>query len=270
MSIVQIYKGIGKGSLFGREYGRLFGIHLRKSKMSDLGKASDPYINIRTLARLSKSEDQAVRAAVVVNLIGKLRIGFNPKLLRKFDNDLVRKALLDLAKNEDNPAGVHAYLTAENISSMSADEAEILSASVNPIVLLKIIGHPNAKRETIVKLAAVGKTDEQDGRIVEVSRKAYEKIEKMGVTTDELRKIAHTPDWWILFRALARPEFPRDLKLKMVARSNARVAEEAWTQLDKRSLTAEELRYLSQTRSGLARIEIKKHPLTPDDVKKAY
>jgi len=64
MSLKKVVINVGLGSLFG--YGRLFGVH--NPLGSDIGKARDPFINLRTLARLSQSNDPQIRSAVVNNL----------------------------------------------------------------------------------------------------------------------------------------------------------------------------------------------------------
>ncbi len=304
-----------------REYlftkGRFF---IHKPWDSLLGKASDPYIKLSTLALLSFSDEMDVRSAVVANLAARLTRGFKPAHLNKFNEDLIiqalirissiaqefigpspidregelhpllvrmmektfpsdlarlttspclkvrviaaglprtpRGALLRLAHIENNLAGITAFQTLKN--SLQPDELESLAASPNPLVLTSIIRHPLAKRETLVNLAVAGGIREYEGRSITVGRDAYRELEKKGFSESELRSLSRAREWDILFPALARPEFPRDRLLELVASGKSRVAEEAWKNLDKRSLTRDELHYLSDTRSGLAKIEIEK------------
>jgi hypothetical protein len=60
--------GIGRGSLFG--YGRMGGVHHPLD--SDFSKARDPFINIKTLCRLSYSDKTDVRSVVAANMGNRL------------------------------------------------------------------------------------------------------------------------------------------------------------------------------------------------------
>jgi len=331
MHLPMLFKDLGPGRFFG--HGRLFGIHVHRS---ELGKAFDPYINIRTLASLSCFDEKAIRAevpkeladayikqfreAIIDNIVGELKVGFNPNLLPLFNDDLIiealikvkelaptfivhsdsdrdgelhsilvemmkrtfthtlaglikspslkvrimaagiprtpREVLLDAARSENNLAGINAFITADKKSPLTADELDDLASSINPMVLLKVLEHPQTSRKTIIKMAVEAKKYEYEGRTYNIGMEAYQVIEKKELTADELRQIADTMDWTILLKAIAQPAFPRDLKLRLVIGHNPRLAEEAWKNLDKRSLTPEELRAMSQTSSGLAKIEI--------------
>lgn len=66
-----ILQGIGKGSLFG--HGRILGVH--KPWGSASGKAKDPYINNRTLIRLSRHTNAEVRNVAVQNLAKRIEAG---------------------------------------------------------------------------------------------------------------------------------------------------------------------------------------------------
>ncbi len=79
MSVKLVLRGIGKGSLF--KHGRVLGVHNPFS--NNITKARDPFINLKTLARLSFHSDQAVKDAVALNLgtkaLNDLNFrGFNP------------------------------------------------------------------------------------------------------------------------------------------------------------------------------------------------
>jgi len=69
MGIRMIYRGIGKGSLFG--HGRIFGVH--NPIGSKLGKASDPYINLKALSMLSLNDNPEIHNAAAENIAGRLR-----------------------------------------------------------------------------------------------------------------------------------------------------------------------------------------------------
>lgn len=92
MGIKAIYKGIGKGSLFG--HGR-FIIH--NPLGSRLGKAMDPYINLGTLSRLSRSEKIEVRNAVEQNITGRLRAPLSKAcvddIFRRINRDMISRVL---------------------------------------------------------------------------------------------------------------------------------------------------------------------------------
>jgi len=69
MGVKLIARGVGKGSLFG--YGRLFGVH--NPLGSKIGKAKDPYINLWTLSRLSRSPQINTKNAAIENFSNRLK-----------------------------------------------------------------------------------------------------------------------------------------------------------------------------------------------------
>jgi hypothetical protein len=66
-----ILQGIGKGSMFG--HGRFLGVH--KPWGSASGKANDPFINDRTLIRLSRHTNAEIRNPAVQTLAKRIEAG---------------------------------------------------------------------------------------------------------------------------------------------------------------------------------------------------
>lgn len=79
-----------KGRFFG--HGRTFGIHNPFDE--DIGKAADPFINLRTLARLSHCDDESVRWACANNLAGRLRSPLSSGSIKRFNPTVVLEALI--------------------------------------------------------------------------------------------------------------------------------------------------------------------------------
>ncbi len=134
ISVRQIMHGIGRGSIFG--YGRVFGVH--NPFGSSVGKAADPYINMRTVAASSNSQDAAVREAVISTLKAKIEHGFDPRLFPSINRPVMVAALsradfighrLDIARK-----GMFINCVQRFVGDCSIEELGILSNSDNSVV----------------------------------------------------------------------------------------------------------------------------------------
>lgn len=101
-----VLQGIGKGSIFG--HGRILGVH--KPWGSALGKAQDPFINNRSLIRLSRHTDGEVRNIAVQNLTKRIEASWVP-----------RRKLMVLAEHPETSVRVAAVTSLGKIS----DEIEV-------------------------------------------------------------------------------------------------------------------------------------------------
>lgn len=130
----QIVRGIGQGSIFG--YGRFLGVH--NPLDTAIGKAADPYINMRRVVLSSNSSDPCVRAAVTDTLKAKIEHGFDIKHLAAIDRTAMVSALskADLIGHRLNIPLRGAFLVGvrQFVAGCSIDELGILSNSDNSIV----------------------------------------------------------------------------------------------------------------------------------------
>jgi|GEM_PF-5879391 len=79
MGFRRVLRGVGKGSIFG--HGRVFGVHNLLDSAEN--KCQDPFINIRTLAKLLKSEPK-LKPLVSANLITRWKTKFDITELHDF------------------------------------------------------------------------------------------------------------------------------------------------------------------------------------------
>jgi hypothetical protein len=97
MGLRNVIKGIGRGSMFG--HGRILGVH--NPFGSAIGKARDPFINLRTLARLSSGANKNIRTEAAKNLAQRLKSRkFNLKLLSIFNIEVIREVLTEVSDNK--------------------------------------------------------------------------------------------------------------------------------------------------------------------------
>ncbi|MFA6431557.1 MAG: hypothetical protein WCV91_04170 [Candidatus Margulisiibacteriota bacterium] len=113
MGLREVVRGTGQGSWF--QHGRFFGVHNPLGGAH--GKASDPFINLRTLARLSNSSDARVRSAVVNNLLARFENSISSEHILFISSKFNTVVLLDLilqakTQHEKDPdyKGVTPYL----------------------------------------------------------------------------------------------------------------------------------------------------------------
>ncbi len=134
MSAGQIMHGIGNGSLFG--YGRIFGVH--NPFGSAVGKAADPYINMRRVVSCSNSPDSAVKAAVISTLRAKIEHGFDTVFFPSINRDVMVRALsrADFIGHRLDAAGKVIFINCVQrfVTGCSIQELGILSNSDSSVI----------------------------------------------------------------------------------------------------------------------------------------
>ena len=96
MGVRIVINGIGKSRMFG--YGRVLGVH--NPLGSTLGKASDPYINLMTLSRVSLSDNSEIKNAAVENIAGRLRAPRSKAYVEKVFRSIDRRMLARVISGE--------------------------------------------------------------------------------------------------------------------------------------------------------------------------
>lgn len=129
---------------------RLLGVHNPLS--SDLSKAEDPRINLRTLSRIARDNvlknDNLVTHAVVVTLLKKFETGLNRQDQAYVYSSFSRNILEEI---ESHPSFPHAaqlnfalwgslpsFLRLGEVNYMDYSELVRLAASVNPAIRIKV------------------------------------------------------------------------------------------------------------------------------------
>jgi len=185
MAITQVIKGIGEGSLF--RYGRFFGVH--NPLGSKLGKAKDPFINLKTLARLSYEASPIIRNAVIKNLVwGKFLSGFIAKVTPRFNSEVFIDALAGsviIKTLPEKPLGLPQEISSI-IEKAAPKELERLSKSKCPKVLECVAKNQKTPRNVLFDLIINQRIPNY------ISLTAYSTLER-DLTTDELNQIADDP-----------------------------------------------------------------------------
>jgi len=134
MSVTQIVRGIGQGSIFG--YGRFFGVH--NPFGSSIGKAADPYINMRRVVLSANSPDQRLRDAVTGTLTAKIEHGFDPAVFPSINREVMLKALskTDFVAHRLDATEKGPFISCVQrfVAGCSIEELGILSNSDSAIV----------------------------------------------------------------------------------------------------------------------------------------
>ena len=209
MGFTAVVKGIGRGSVFGN--GRILGVH--NPFGSDLAKASDPFIKLSTLARLSHSGDPQVRQAVIDNLWAKDN-HYNPrhkvtlKDIDAFDRLLLLQGLTE--KVESSPWLGVTGATQALLGKFHAAEWTQLSQSKNCYFRSDVASFTHAPKAALVALAQ----DVKGGAAYSVAEKAYRTVEAQ-LSPEELTAFAASTSAEIRERVAANPKTPRKVLLQL-------------------------------------------------------
>jgi hypothetical protein len=149
MGVKQVVRNIGNGRLFG--HNRIFGMH--NPLDYDINKARDPFISLRTLAKLSRCPDLCVKQQVARNLA--LRIDeINPLFLSRFDRSVIIDALAAAGK-PSYPLDPRSPI-ARIVNEATQEELGKLVQSRSYGILSLIINNPDVPKSTkldVVSLA---------------------------------------------------------------------------------------------------------------------
>jgi len=145
MGLLTVIKHTGQGSWFG--HGRIFGVHNPLGSIA--GKAGDPFINLRTLARLSFNNDPEIVRAVSANIA--------QKLLQK----MPARDLVYVLKSFNKKV----------ILPLSSEQLDELSLSTHSGVLEKVSRHQKATPAAIARAISgfIPRTKETLGEILSLS-----------------------------------------------------------------------------------------------------
>jgi len=221
VGIKEIIRNTGRGSWFG--YGRIFGVHYPLD--SNLSKAIDPFINLRTLARLSFSKDPEILQAVECNLFARLRHKMPPK-------DFVY------------------ILTSFNTEVLIPEQIQEIAKEITDLIVRRaIVNHPKTNKSTLLELA----------RDRNVGMRAFERLDSLRnrITGQELDGIAReTASNAVIKAILHHPFIWRDTLLYLVGNPN--VCGQAFDLLSA-NLSIEKLDYLSLSTHSVILERVARH-----------
>jgi hypothetical protein len=161
------------------------GVH--KPWTDERSKARDPYINLKTLARLSFSVDRPVREAATDNLSERLATKFNSE---KFARPALVAALLKAPR-------IHAdhieYFEYRIKPAPTPNELNMLSASHNLRLVNLCVQNPATPRTTLLFIARRGPHKIENSR--DVAALAYNAYNTMTRSNLKMRNLPEKDRW---------------------------------------------------------------------------
>jgi len=276
MGVKHVVRNIGKGSLFG--HNRIFGIH--RPLDYDINKAKDPFIGLRTLAKLSRCPDPCVRQQAARNLAGRLD-KLNPKFLSRFERETVIDALsfTDKFFYPLDPSSPIARI----VNEATPEELGKLVQSYSYGVLSLIISNPDVPKATKLDIVSLAIRKPAYDTLV---HSAYKTL-KDSLTPDELHLFVDSilesipspgaiASYKVLSDIVQHPNTSRKTMLKLalvhsVSHSpssfHSNIGLDAYNLLDERSLTKKELNMLANSLNSAVKERIGANPKTPRDVR---
>ncbi|MFA6549530.1 MAG: hypothetical protein WCT39_06360 [Candidatus Margulisiibacteriota bacterium] len=258
MGLYRVWKGAGQGSIFGN--GRFCGVH--NPLGSDLGKASDPYINLRTLSKLSHSKYPEVATAAAKTLALRIETGFNPNYLYSFDRNVLITALakvrqigsFNIASALTGKADIFEICVLNLINSASTEQLSQLANSQAYVVRRLLANNVKTPTPILMKLA--------DDKINCVAFEAFKTIEH-SLQPAELAAFANSDNLQIREKVAENPNTPRSALLTLALNSEwPREAFLAFNNLES-GLTADELSMLAGSSHDYQLLCVAKNPKTP-------
>jgi len=235
MGVKLIARGVGKGSMFG--YGRLFWVH--NPLGSRIGKAKDPYINLWTLSRLSRSPKIDTKNPAIENFSNRLKGPLDKstvKFVFKMDCATISEVL-------SKDLYLHPWLQMPILQFMGrAWRDKQLPADLYKKALMKLTSYPKYEHSEIAKVA-------------------YFAVEK-DLTSADLEEIAKQgPSSAIVEDIMSHPCMLRNIACHL---ANAEYEDESVNikvyETIRPRLTPEELDILSQSKSGRILENVCFHP----------
>ena len=172
MGIRAVCKGIGKGSMFG--HGRILCVH--NPFDSTLGKASDPFLNLTSLSRISQSNNPRIQNAIVSNLSGRLRVLRSKADAENIFRSIDRQMLIRVISKETfKDKGVQEAVT-RFIARLSKEDLEFVALLEPPREVADFMVNDKniSKIMTRKTLVLLGLYDYGD----DISSTIYSKLEK--------------------------------------------------------------------------------------------
>src|SRR3989339_566511 len=199
MGLMRVVRGTGNGSWFGN--GRILGTH--NPWGSDLAKARDPFINFRTLARLSFHSDPQVKEAVVANLLGR-----TSELSEEKDKVVLRfcdRALASVLIKENNSYTHLPYI--KIVEKATPDELEKMSHHPSQYVRRGVAQRRETPKLALLRL--IGETYR------EIALAAFDSAED-SLTSGELSAFIGSKVPELVLRLVAHPKIPRSVLIQFI------------------------------------------------------
>ncbi len=269
MGVRHVVRNIGNGSLFG--HNRFFGVH--NPLDYDIQKARDPFINLRTLVKLSRCPDPCVKQQVARNLAARLD-RLDPKFLFRFDREIIIDALAltnKLFYRTENWGPI-----AKIVNEATPEELGKLAQSPSFGILSLVLENPKTSKSTkleIIKLAIDKRTH---AALVDT---AYKELREglissdLGLIVDSLMEskfITASPSSHELLTDLVQhPETSRETKLKLCLSRPVKYNMSLYSQVSLGAynsivdtITSEELRQLAESSNIEVLEKVGDHPKT--------
>ena len=269
MGVRHVVRNIGNGSLFG--HNRFFGVH--NPLDYDIRKARDPFINLRTLVKLSRCPDPCVKQQASRNLAARLK-DLDPKFLSRFDRETVIDALaftdqLDYLLEYTSPF-------AKLVDGANEEELKKLAQSPSFGILSLVLENPKTSKSTKLEIIKLAIDKRAHAALVDT---AYKELREgltssdLGLMVDSLMEskfITASPSSHELLTDLVQhPKTSRETKLKLCLSRPVEYNMSLYSQVSLAAynsivdtITSEELRQLAESSNIEVLEKVGDHPKT--------